>query len=65
MTKKDYIAFASILRARLETAKGQGERSGRAEAVTALLKTAADVADLFQAENPRFDRKRFLAACGA
>lgn len=31
----------------------------------AALDNAADfLADAFQAENPRFDRARFLAACG-
>lgn len=65
MTKKDYIAFAKILNARLAEAQARGERSGRAEAVTAMLKTINDVAELFQAENPRFDRTRFVAACGA
>lgn len=65
MTRKDYIAFANILRGRLTEAQARGERSGRAEAVTAMLKTINDVAELFQAENPRFDRARFLAACGA
>lgn len=64
MTKKDYVRFAAIVSKRMDDAKGRGERSGRSEAVTALTKFATDLADLFQQDNERFDRARFMKACG-
>ena len=52
MSRKDYIATAGILNARRTLHPG-----------VALL-IARDLADMFSRDNPRFDRGRFLAACG-
>lgn len=49
-TRKDYIATAKILAANPDEVM-------RAE-------QARHFADLYAADNPRFDRARFLAACG-
>jgi hypothetical protein len=49
MTKKDYVHAASSI-AKLPKAR----RKAMAE----------DLAKMFQSDNPRFDRSRFLAACG-
>lgn len=51
MTKKDFEAIARILKS----------KDGRIDAVEMI---AEDLADLFAADNPRFDRDRFIEACG-
>lgn len=56
MTKKHFEAAARIFRFRLAEAS-ESER-------LLLLSTARDFADLFSQENPRFDREKFLTACG-
>ncbi len=68
MSRKDYEAIAAVLRAEAESIQNshpdrshyfwrQGHRS-------AITRTARRLADIFQADNPRFDRERFLKACG-
>jgi len=67
MTKKDYIALAAAL-ARLN-AKAQAEvRNNGAFALLYLggVQDATDaIADACAADNPRFNRGAFLAACTA
>lgn len=53
MSRKDYIAFAKLVLAQLE----RGDLNGAEDA-------AHGMADIFAADNPRFDRGRFLVACG-
>jgi hypothetical protein len=54
MSRKDYEAIAAIIKgARLYTS---------ADDPVALIATA--LAAAFAQDNPRFDRARFLAACG-
>jgi len=53
MTKKDYKLIASILK--------NANEDNYDLALTPLIKWFADD---FQADNPRFDRARFLTACG-
>jgi hypothetical protein len=59
MTKKDFEAIAAIIKNRLEWADPveYGVISG-------IKLTARDMADYFETVNPRFDRDRFIAACG-
>lgn len=57
MTRKHYEAVAAIVAARLAATDSR-------TAGGVLCDLAADLADAFQAENPRFDRLRFFAACG-
>lgn len=53
MTKKDYIAIAAVIK----VANNQGD--------TATCKfIARNIADVFQSDNSKFDRARFLRACG-
>lgn len=54
MSRKDYVAIAAALRSAL--AAGAEERS--------IAEAARRIADVMAAGNPRFDRARFLAACG-
>ena len=55
MTRKDYIALAQALTVTRRDRK-QSEETWR-EAVQ-------NIADVLQADNGRFNRRRFLVACG-
>ena len=62
MTRKDYIALARAL-----TAARANNRTGDANRAlynNGIDNAAACIADALAADNPRFDRARFLAACG-
>ena len=59
MTKKHYVAMAYILK---DIRKADTDRGTEARDV--LTYTAKALANYFASENPRFDRARFLAACG-
>jgi tetraacyldisaccharide-1-P 4'-kinase len=63
MTKKDYVAIAKAL---AETWHGcPFERLEYSAAWNnALTRAATNIADVMQADNARFDRQRFLVACG-
>ena len=50
MTKKHYVLIASVVKANYDDG---GEKT-----------IAYFLADAFQAENPQFDYKRFIDACG-
>lgn len=56
MTRKDYIAFAALL-------KDQREVNDKPHN-NAVDLTAVAMCDLFVRDNPRFDRERFLKAAG-
>lgn len=56
MTRKDYVLLAEAIKAAVE-ATDYPERLG------ALL-AANEIAHRLQQDNPRFDRARFLKACG-
>lgn len=64
MTKKDYELIAkSINLTLLDMATGIS-RESMDIVITTGSKMANDLSDALQADNPRFDRQRFLAACG-
>lgn len=76
LSKKDYVALAGFIRTRIEDGR-RLQTKGRAvtplatdEILTGTAKKqtaealAWDVANYFAAQNPRFDRSRFLKACG-
>jgi len=57
MTKKNYEAIASMIhRHRSEDTSGTGSGT--------LSMVADSLANIFQADNPRFNRAQFFAACG-
>lgn len=57
MTRKSYELIASVIRRhRSEDTSGTGSGT--------LSSVADTLALVFQADNPRFDRARFFAACG-
>jgi hypothetical protein len=56
MTRKDYKAFAQMLSKRLED-------TDTTEEIWTWSDICQDIADLFMADNPRFDREKFYTAC--
>jgi hypothetical protein len=56
MTRKDYVATAEILDTLVASVEG--------EALYSVLNTVDEFADMFKKDNERFDRNRFLNACG-
>ncbi|WP_109798667.1 hypothetical protein [Novosphingobium meiothermophilum] len=58
MTRKDYeLIAAAVSEARADMADHPGRLAGAAQ-------TARRLASALRTTNPRFDRDRFLAACG-
>lgn len=62
-TKKDYEAVAKIMRAAARWQNADHKSVIFHEQEWMRLKIATLFADLFETENPRFDRTRFLKAC--
>lgn len=56
MTRKDYQKFAEML-------KKQMEEVPYSHAYI-MQGTIKEIADIFQRDNPRFNRQRFYEACG-
>lgn len=56
MTRKDYVATADILDTLVATVEG--------EALEAVLDAVDEFAKMFAKDNDRFDRTRFINACG-
>lgn len=54
MTRKDYVMIADIL-------KGQQKAHNDLETIEEI---AYSFADVLEEDNPRFDRHKFLVACG-
>ena len=57
MTRKDYIAIASAIR---RQAEADAQKGGH----TITQNIAWNIADVMKQDNMRFDRARFLNACG-
>lgn len=60
MSRKDYTALAEAIRLTVEEARAIGDRT----ALGGVRILGRRVADVLAADNPRFDRARFLAAAG-
>jgi hypothetical protein len=58
MSKKHYEALAAVIEETKE------DCAGAPFAQSALKMTAERIADYLATDNPRFDRARFLRACG-
>lgn len=62
MTKKDYVLIASVFNKAMQYTADEPRAM---EAVKATVEVVADeLADALEQDNPRFDRERFLTACG-
>lgn len=57
MTKKHYIAIAAELQAALSLAEGK-------EARKSVERIAEGLANIFANDNPRFEKRKFMVACG-
>lgn len=57
ITRKDYVLLASAIERAHTESLGSDMKEGSSL-------TAERIADALQADNPRFDRARFLNACG-
>lgn len=71
MTKKDYCKFAGMILYRLNQCKVPASEHETEEGCkmrlfyqTGITDIAYDMVEAFKADNPRFDRERFLKACG-
>ena len=62
MTRKDYIAIAAALNDTLLIDCPSVEFLNGAKA--AAISASGRIADVLARDNPRFDRERFLTACG-
>lgn len=57
MSRKHYTKFAAEVAHRIKTADDGPERAG-------VLSMARGMIEVFEADNPRFDRDRFCIAAG-
>lgn len=64
MSKRDYEAIAAIIKARRDGAEQVTNRDIRFTTAFTAAGVAREMADHFSATNPRFDRDKFLKACG-
>lgn len=62
MTRKDYVSAAAAIQSTREAPRFSG--AGVAEYGAACDDIARSLADVFAADNPRFDRERFYSAAG-
>ena len=61
MTRKDYVLIAEVLKGAITYEKEFNKDEKKAFALQAVAHTFSNV---LANENPRFDRARFLSACG-
>ena len=64
MSKKDYIALAAAIKASHLSQLPTDSNAEFAVHLSTLLCVAETIASECAANNPKFDRQRFLAACG-
>ncbi len=62
MTKKDYELIASVYAAEMQFYEEYGEDELEPKAI--IASNAHQMANALAEQNPKFDRKRFLKACG-
>ena len=60
MTRQDYVKIASVIATHIDVSNMEG----RGDQVETLEFLAGDLAHMLKADNPRFDRQKFLNACG-
>ena len=65
MSKKDYIKFAQMIKARVELLPLHHDNEfALFSRCNEIINIAVNLANIFQDDNPQFDRERFLKACG-
>lgn len=60
MTKKHFEAIAATIKVNVESAR----ESGSPQRLASVLELVEELSHTFQQINPRFDKDRFLKACG-
>lgn len=60
MTRKDYVAIAEVINQHVIQADAHQDITG----FFAISGIAAGIATVMENDNPRFDRDKFLKACG-
>lgn len=63
MTRKDYVKLAEAFKASFD-ATSQNEDVDRPAVELGIILCVNRVANVLKADNPTFDRVRFLTACG-
>lgn len=64
MTKKDYISLAKIIQRTRKNASTRDNPDMRVGGAVAMCTLAVRIADYCATDNDRFNRGRFLRACG-
>jgi hypothetical protein len=64
MSKKDYVMIASIINHEIGVAKMVPPGEAREARIGVCNVIAGRIAERCKHDNPRFDRNRFLVACG-
>jgi hypothetical protein len=64
MTRKDYVRIAAAIKAARAEIVAKEPDELHSELLDGVSYTADFLADALKADNPSFDRARFLAACG-
>ncbi|PSH64675.1 hypothetical protein CU103_12390 [Phyllobacterium sophorae] len=64
MTKKHYIAVSDVFRDEMKYLRTFLDRNGNDIAKDHLENVAVQLAIFFKKDNPRFNRERFMTACG-
>ncbi len=65
MTRKDFLLISDAVRcARRDNTSGVGPRNDLSDHNRGVAWVARNLADALAHDNPRFDRERFLKACG-
>lgn len=64
MTRKNYEAIARTIRDEFEASLPESDPAFIRGGAYVLEETAKSLADYMQRDNPRFNKNRFLKACG-
>jgi len=64
MTKKDYILIAEAIRDVYDYQKESDGKGSKALKQGAIEVTVVNIADALRHDNPRFDSRKFVKACG-
>jgi len=63
MTRKDYVAIAEVFKEQTKWLQPEIIQNEQ-QSYNTLRHLAKDLCDVFERDNPLFDRDRFLKACG-
>jgi hypothetical protein len=64
MSRKDYELIAACIHRSRMVKSLERDNKHRLQAIDGIKLVAIDLASTFAADNPNFDRERFMAACG-